>query len=153
TPAGCSHAAAARAHRPGATGGAAVGRGAPLPAACSGRCDCQLCHARPAWPPVARPRDADPQLAPVGTRYSGKALVPTADPARPRPDSPGSAPAADAGRRLERTAETLASLACQKRIGTGPLRAARADGKPAGLLTPLYEFVVLFGELISWYRK
>ena len=25
---------------------------------------------------------------------------------------------------------------------------ARADGKPAGLLTPLYEFVVLFRELV-----
>src|SRR5262245_37256278 len=30
---------------------------------------------------------------------------------------------------------------------------ARADGKPAGLLTPLYEFVVLFGELVFRYGK
>src|SRR5262249_37128006 len=153
TAGGRSHAPAPPAPGPRPRGGAAGGWGAPPPAACPGRGECQPCHAGTARPPVARPRHADPQLAFVGARYSGNALVPAADRARPRPHSPASAPAADAGRGLERTAQALASLACQKEIGTGPLLSARADGKTARLLTPVYEFVVLFGELVFRYGK
>src|SRR5262249_45708092 len=104
---------ALRAAGPGAAGCTPTGLGAALRA--TGRCrrDRQLCRIGRPRARLSRPGDPDHESAPLGSRYSGNALVLTADGAWTGPDSPASASATDADGGLGRTAQALARVAQQ----------------------------------------
>src|SRR5215471_2849800 len=103
-PAAASGAAATVPHGACAPGQPPHGLGAALPGLAAAGPDRRLRHTGPSRARLPRPRHANHESGRFGARYSGNALVLTADAARTGPDSAASPPAADADRGLGGTA-------------------------------------------------